>query len=85
MWNRNIAFFKRTDLRIKLNIYIRLYSCLKYGFYSHSIPMILRDFYLLAQFIFHLALSNKKKQYGISIVVPNSLGKGTYIVNTVVT
>lgn len=71
-------------MRIKLNIYLRLYSCLEYGFYSHSIPMIPRDFHLLAQFIFHLALSNKEKQYGISIVVPNSLGKWICILNIVV-
>lgn len=70
-------------MRIKLNIYPRLYSCLEYVFYSHSVPMIPRDFHLLAQFIFHLALSNKGKQYGISIVVPNSLGTWIHIFKTV--
>ena len=65
-------------MRLKLNVYPRLYSCLEQGFYSHLIPVIPRDFHLLVQFIFHLALSNKEKQYGISIVVPNSRGKLIY-------
>lgn len=72
-------------MRIKLNICPRPYSCLGYVFYSHSIPLIPRDSDLLAQFIFHLALSSKGKQYGISIVVSNSLGKWTYILKIVVT
>lgn len=71
-------------MRIKPNIYSRLYSRLEYGFHSQSVPMIPRDFHLLAQFMFHLAFSNKDKQYGMSIVVPNRRGKQTHILNIVV-
>lgn len=54
-------------------------------FYSHWNSLISRGSDLLCQFIFHLALSSKGKQYGISIVVSNNMGKWTYILKTVVT
>lgn len=75
-----LIFSERTEImRITLNIYPTLCSWLEYGFCSHSNPAIPGDFHLLAQFIFHLALSNKEKQCGISIVVPNSMGKWMWI------